>query len=75
MTEMTVPSSTLRFPRPPELKLETTSSNTHISIAPQQQAGTKTQQSVAEGTEDAIYTENFSYPEEKHEGHSNLYVN
>jgi len=69
--EMTVPSS---IPRQPQLKLEKSSSNLQINIAPKQQPSTYSNP-IEKGREDAIYMENFSYREELHEGRSNLYVN
>jgi len=67
---VTVPSS---IPRQPRLRLETTSSNLHINIAPTQQASRNSPLNLRR--EGAIWTENFSYVEEKHERHSNVYVN
>jgi len=68
-----VPSS---IPRWPQLKLETTFTNPHINTAPKQQTSTNSLLNLpVKVGEDAIYMENFSYAEEQHGRHSNLYVN
>jgi len=67
---VTVPSST---PRQPRLRLETTSSDLDINSAPPQQTSANFPLNLRR--EDSIYAENFSYAEEKHREHSNLYVN
>jgi len=72
VTKMTVPSSTLKQPQP---KLETASASTQINITPLQKTITKTRVSITtKGRKDAIYNKSFSYIEEQHEKHSNLYV-
>jgi len=73
MTEMTAPPS---FQRQPKLNLEKSSASTHINIAPPYRRSTKSQTNVATKVRDGvIYLKNFSYAEEQHPRHSNLYVN
>jgi len=72
MTEMTVPST----PGQPQLELDTANWNTHINIEPLHQTSTYNQQSPEKKkSESYIHTESFSYANEDHERHSNLYVN
>jgi len=67
---VTVPSS---IPGQPRLNLETNSSDRNINITPTKETSMNSPQNLRR--EDDIYTENFSYVEEKHGRHSNLYVN
>jgi len=63
------------IPTQPQLNLETVYASTHINITPPQKTKTKTRVSLTtKGREDAIYKKSFSYTEEQHEKHSNLYV-
>jgi len=72
LTKMTMHPS---IPRQPQVKLETASANTHVNITPTQQINTEIQASLTtKGRDSSIYRNNFSYKEDQHESHSNLYV-
>jgi len=70
ITKMTTPSW---IQRQAQLNLEKASASTQISITPPQKTKTKTRVSLT--TKARVYKKNFSYTEETHGKHSNLYVN
>jgi len=73
ITEMTIPTS---IQRQAQLNLETASASTQISITPPQKTKTKIRVTLTtKGRQDAIYKTSFSYTEDTHEKHSNLYIN
>jgi len=71
VTEMTMSST----PGQPQLELDTANVNMHINIAPLPTSSKNQQRVKTKWSQSYIHTEKFSYANEDHERHSNLYVN